>query len=172
MLREYPELAEFDEFTSIRNDELIFVWNLLFDSSAIDNPSDSDKRKSAAKKAFSGDKEKVALFTSGKYAPEIKAAIECMETFNPSARMRAKYMIDKIFYDFENIVKKDFTVLTDVSEAKKWSDLKLDIIKSLPGLIKQIERGYGVVEEKEKKESKERGTTFADSIHEFMNKEN
>lgn len=171
MLQEYPELAEYTEFKNIRNDELVFVWHLVFDRSELDKFPEAKWRERAAKKAWGeDDPQRVKEFSAGDFSAPVKAAIERMKNFSLSARMRGKAIIDRIFADFETINKKSLTTITDVSEMKKYIDLKLDITKAMPGLIDQYERGFGVTAEERKEKNQERTESYADGVHAYLEK--
>lgn len=171
MLMDYPELSEYDEFGDLKNDELTFIWHYVFDRSDLDIHAFTDKqyRERAAQKAFPQDKSRIAEFSSGAFEPRIRAAIEKMKSFNPTARFRAKAMVEKLFSDFETINKKSLMDMIDTDEVAKYIGLKIKIQSVMPDLVKQIERGYGVTEEAKSQKDK-RKKSFADQVHEHMDR--
>jgi len=177
ILREYPELAEYPEFTKLTADNLKFVWYYASPTSNVARIGDeADRRKYAYDRSFAikyGKPEKNDIdglklrFLDGNFPSDVRAAIETMRRFKPSFRIRAKMMVEKNFNDLEEISKKDLKEITDVDELKKYAELKLKVSEALPDLIKQLEFGFGIKTE-DKKDSDKRQASFADGIHELM----
>lgn len=173
LFKEYPELKEYKEFTEIKsNDELLFVWHYANPTSDIAKIESIDLRIEAAyEKVFGKTNDtRQVQYLMGDFPENVRAAIERMKNFKPSARMRAKLMTEKTFNDFEKIMFMD-VYGEDVGEMKKLADLKMEIAEQLPGLIKQLEGGFGI-KEVDSKGKEARVPSYADNVHDAMAREN
>lgn len=161
LLRQYPELANSKEFKDIGTDELLFAWYLGNQSSPIDPEWPEMVRfKTAAAHAIKEEKKR-QKYASGDIPESVKQAVEKMKLFSPEARMVAKRMIQTIFNNFQKLVDvnpSEFLVKeydadnnitkeeTDWTGRKQYIDSCSTISKTLPALLDQIEKGFGIVE--------------------------
>ena len=172
LFREYPELKEYIEFSNLKNDELLFAWHYGNPTSDIAVLKDKkDRIEKAYHKVWGKTNDtRMVQYFNGDFPENVRTAIDKMMSFKPSARMRAKLMTEKTFNDFEEIMHQDITGL-DTADIKKVAELKMDISKQLPDLIKQMEAGFGI-KEVDAKGKDVRVPTFADSLHDAMSREN
>jgi hypothetical protein len=163
LLRQYPELAQVKEFKAISGDDLVFAWYLGNQSSPIDPDwEDAIKFKTAASYAIK-EASKRQKYASGDIPENVKEAIEKMKAYSPEARMVAKRMIQTMFQNFQKLVDVnpaefvtkeyggDGEVIkeeTDWTGRKQYIDSCSTISKTLPALLDQLEKGFGI-EEKE-----------------------
>lgn len=156
----YPELKANKKFEDIPNDELLFVWYYACQSSTIDPElTDMIRATTAASITFKDAPEKKRKFIDLEFSEKIKEAIEEMKKYNPDARMVAKRIIQKTFNNLEKLTNVDddsFTWLddegqkkTDWAGRKAYVDSVAKITETLPGLIAQMEHGFGIVDAKE-----------------------
>jgi hypothetical protein len=173
MIRDYPELKEYKEFVNMKNDELRFAWEFGNPTSETAKIEDiQQKRKVAYEKVYGNTKDtRQVQFLMGDFPDTVRAAIEKMKSFKPSARMRAKMMTENTFNNFETIMNKDLSGFDDVDEIKKYTELKLKISAELPALIKQMEAGFGI-KEVDAKGKEVRVPTYADGLHDAISRSN
>lgn len=180
LLRAHPELSENPVFKSLPGDELLFAWYIGIPNSPIDNEwTEKVRFTHAAHKCFSKNKEKQEQFSSGLIPDEVKAAIEAFKKFNPEARNEALKMTQTIFNKYKQMVDvdvkadfvetdKDGNTSINFTARKQYIDSMAKIREELPLLIKQIEEGYGVTENK-KIEEKKLGIKPIDKYHQNKN---
>lgn len=146
---DYPELAEVEEFKVLSQRELKFVWYVGNRTSPIAGKGKKERLKAASVMAW-GDyhakKQKVQDIAKGKLEPKMVAAIEKMSSYNPSVRLKAKFMQEYIFDKMQNIIIVSSEELEemDADERKKYTDLALKVSSDLTSLVDRMERGYGV----------------------------
>ena len=104
---DYPELAEVEEFASLNNKDMLFVWNWANRTSpyfAIKNKMEKVRHciKAAYGEKYLSEKDRNNYY-SQKFPPKVQVAIETMSQYNPSIRDRAKTIVEKIFDNFEEI---------------------------------------------------------------------
>lgn len=175
LTRLYPEIASEPKFKGIASDDLLFSWYIGCQSSPIDPDwSDTIRQQTAAAYAIKEEVKK-KRYASGDIPEKVKEAIEVMKKYSPDARMKAKRMVQTIFHKWEQLVnvdvEKDFLITkrdkegneiieTDWTGRKQYIDSTAKMSDSMPGLIAQIESGFGI-EEKEK----EQGKKIIDKFH-------
>jgi len=148
----YPELNNIDEFQDLNNMELLFAYYFGVYYDHLKN--DSDRLKKAMWKIGTRwDEGTRNKYLNGKIPEKVKKAIIRMRQYDVSTRFRAKAMTEKILENFESIValdKDDFLLEGDDGTIVDWQSIKdhtklcVDISKSLPDIVKQVEAGYGV----------------------------
>jgi len=157
ILRSHPEIGNDPIFKDLANDEILFAWYLGIPNSPVDEDWSQDQRfKSAASKAFKGDK--YHKYASGDFSDAVKIAIRKFQTYNPDARLQAKLMAQRTFHNWMDIVNskvddmvyfdKDGNKLTDWTARKQYVDSTKDITRELPTILKQLEEGFGINEAK------------------------
>ena len=171
LFREYPELKEYKVFVDVKsNDELLFAWHYGNPTSDIAKIEDIKERaKQAYEKVWGVTNDtKYIQYLRGDFPDQVRAAVDKMKSFKPSARMRAKMMTEKTFNDFEEIMHMDIGA-SDIGEMKKLADIKMEIASQLPELIKQMEGGFGI-KEVDAKGKEIRTPTYADTIHDALSR--
>ena len=150
---EYPELAQVPEFNALANiQELKFVWYYANRTSPYFTAKKGEtiRIKSCINKAFgrSQDVEDYKKYLEGNFPPKIKEAIAKMESYNPSARLRARIAIENIFDNLEASLQVTDEMQTemdkDLDQKKKYIDLSIKVSESLPTVVAQLEEGYGI----------------------------
>lgn len=160
----YPEIKSNKKFEDIPNDELLFVWLYACKSSLIDPElPEMIRAKTAAAEAIK-DVDRRRKFSNLEFPEKIKEAIEEMGKYNPDARMVAKRIIQTTFNNLEKMTAiDDSSFIIEDSEGNKkvdWSGRKsyvdsvAKISETLPGLVEQIEQGFGIIESKGEQASK------------------
>ena len=69
-----------------------------------------------------------------------------MSTFNPSVRLKAKFMQEYIFEKMQTIIiisPEDMDEL-DADEKKKYAELALKVSGEIDNVVDRMEKGYGV----------------------------
>ncbi len=170
---EYPELRDVKEFMELKKAEFEFVWyygnrtSPFFDIAS----GERNKRLACVEKAF-GKKDKDSdwykKYLSGNFPPKIKAGIEKMGRYSPSARMRAKMAAENVLDTLEESLNvseemKD-EMKKDLEMKRKYIDLSIKVIESMPNVVSQIEDGFGI-RAFEKKGGKDKQPTLMDVLH-------
>ena len=156
---EYPELAEIEEFKSLKVKEVRLCWFLGNRTSPIYK---LDKAKRLLKalelvygKSYSHRKDLKEIL-DGQMPDHLVWGIKKMESFNPEYRLRAKLMSQYMFEVLNDMIIIDNTTLAtmDIDEKKKYTDLVVKIHSELPDMVKTLETSYGAktIEKKTKKE--------------------
>jgi hypothetical protein len=148
---EYPELTDIGEFRDLSDDELIFCYNMGCPTSKLfGTKNEKAKIQSALTYSFGkniSDAERTK-FLNNNYPEKLRVAIARFKQFRPSARMRAKIMVDKVFDNFESIVNPGEQYMTamknDVDLQSKYVTNSIKVVEALKDLIKTKEAGFGV----------------------------
>ena len=153
---EYPELFQIDQFRGLSSRELLFVWHYANRTSPIYKEKDKRLRiKKALGQSFgaSMSKTETERYIAHNFPEKVKVAIERMERFNPSYRMMAKHTIEKVFANLESLVDLDPDEMKERDFAKKkdYVAVAIKVAESLPGIIRQLEEGFGYKSKKEEK---------------------
>lgn len=155
LLDEYPELRDIPEFSDLSSDEILFAYYMGCPTSRYVLHEDSrggerNKIQHCIKASFGDSLSDVnkTKYLNGNIPEPIRMAIERFKQFNPSARMRAKIMIDKVFDTYESILNPDedmqSVLKTDLETQVKFISASQKIAAALPDLIKLKESGFGV----------------------------
>lgn len=179
-LKDYhPELAKYSEFKTLTGIEMKFVWCY-----AILYRDITDHKARVLKSIYDSygtlcdfDTQKLCR---GEFSRKIKTAIDKMGAFDPSPRLKARYITERIFAAYNTIieidVKEAFTVKTKtkdgdcVNEEMDWGKLSQfvtatkNISLALPDMIQKLEEGFGFGRNKESVKEDESGLA-----EEFMN---
>jgi len=172
LLRLYPELAEEKVFKDLSAEDLNFAWYVGNPSSPIEEDvEDYNRFRTAAGVCILSSDEKKKQYASGSIPDNVKAAINKMKLYSPDARALAKKMTQQAFHNFQKMlnvdVDKDFLITRKVGKGedaetitemdwtgrKSYVDSATKIISELPELVKKMEQGYGVAEDKKGKEA-------------------
>lgn len=161
----YPEIAATKEFKELSGENLLFAWHIGNPSSPIEfSIPETTRYTLAASICFPNDKIKRKQFSEMSNIPEdVKIAIDKMTKFSPDARLVSKRMVQTMFSNFQKMVNvdekefyvenKDGVIQPDWTAKKQYIDSCTKIAEALPGLIKQIEEGFGIEENKKSGES-------------------
>lgn len=173
MRTEYPELRSIDAFASLSNNELIFVW-LVGNRTSPLYLGDSKNRKDSIRKALDWSKltehfqpAVLSEFINEQFPTKIQSAINKMTSFNPSVRMKAKMMTEKMLGNLSKMVDVSEEELSDMTlqEKSSYAGLVKTITNSLDELIVANEDAYGVKLIKRKESAlKNQDKTLMDSI--------
>jgi hypothetical protein len=151
MKGDYPELSDIPEFQDLNDKELRLVWHYACVSSPF---SDVGNRRERMRRSISqvfGTKIQEQLnneLLTGNYPEKFRAAFERMAKFDVGIRTAANDMAKRIFNNYRVIVDVPSQEIPDMSDDEKAAYVKLSstISKDLPGLVNQIENGYGIKE--------------------------
>lgn len=156
---EYPELAEIDEFKSLKAKEVRLAWYIGNRTSPIYKLSKKEKLVKSLELTYGKDyhvRKDLGDIVRGQLPDYLITAIRKMETFNPEYRLRAKLMTQYMFEVLNEMIVLDSQTLAsmDIDEKKKYTDLVVKVNDELPSMIKNLESAYGakVVERKAKKQ--------------------
>ena len=173
LLRSYPELAAEPKFKDISGEDLLFSWYIGCPSSPVDPEwSDQTRYKTAAAKAINGinSKDKREKYSAGDIPDEVKQAIEKWRQMSPDARLLAKRMTQTMFSKLQQLVEvdveNDFVSIRTIGKGddkeeikevdwagrKSYVDSMAKISETLPSLIDQLEKGFGITESKKNEE--------------------
>jgi hypothetical protein len=146
MKTEYPELDDVVEFKDLSNRELVFVWWYANQTSPYFDMKDI-KHKTALciKESFGSklSKDDIDSFIEGNFPEKISIAIQRMKRFNPSVRMKAKMMNEKILTDYMQMLSKNVADM-DTKDAKAYVDVTKIISQNLNDLVSDIENSFGI----------------------------
>ena len=148
---EYPELAEVEEFADLKTAELLFVWYYANRSSPFYYvKNDRHKISNCIYHSFGKEltKEDKGKYQSRNFPQKIRDAIERMEHYNPSVRLKAKLTIERIFLNLQNMtevskeMKEDMD--SDLALRKQYVELSTKVAQDIPGIVRQLEEGFGI----------------------------
>lgn len=173
MRAEYPELNTVEAFVNLSNAELVFVWLLANRTSPLCQDKEKN-RKVATKKALLWSKLEVLLskqlvseYEQQKFPNKIITALNKMSSYNPSLRMKAKMMNEKMFSNLSRMVdvsEEEFANM-ELGAKKQYAELVKTVTNSLDELIVSNEEAYGVKVIKKKEAMKKNSEqTLMDSI--------
>lgn len=172
---EYPELARIKEFKSLNSKELKFVWYHSNRTSPFYKvvQSERDKILLCIKEAFKVDvrgelESYLNKYISGNFPSTVKVAMERMERFRPSERLRAKISTEKVFSNMEEslIISSELeeAMKTDIELRKKYVELSIKVAQEMPGIVEQMEQGFGI-SSIESYRKQDKGPTLMDTLH-------
>ena len=162
---EYEELGLVEEFKELTPNEMKFVWFYANQTSPYIRMAYGErvlKCLEILKDELSGTQ--MEEFVKLSFPPGIAAAIEVMGKFNPKLRTEAKSITETIFKNIKKIVSIEPEDIPDMEEKKKYIAISMDVIRSMPELINQMEQGYGIRTKGKKKEVAGKPKTLWDSI--------
>lgn len=167
MKSEYPELAVIHEFSVLTNTELVYCWLLGNKTSPLSLDFQwKGVRAEAVEKALklSGyikflDEKSIRSNVELKFENKIQNAINRMKMFNPSFRMKAKMMSEKMMNNISRMVDVSEEELEkmDIGGKKEYADLVKRVTDVMDNLIVSNEEAYGVKEVKRGKKKDEGG---------------
>lgn len=146
MRTEYPELVKYVEFKDLSNKELIFVWYFANQTSPYFGIEDHRHKVALCiKEAFGKTLEPHLIdnYMNANYPEKVRVAIQKMNRFNPSVRMKGKMMFEKIMSDWQVILSRNVNKMT-TKEKEAHVGLTQKISAGLPNIIEQIEDSFGV----------------------------
>lgn len=154
----YPELDRTPEFTPIAPRTLIFIWWYANPTSplVLDIHDPYERVAEALVRAsFNPSKIEKDKFLKLQFDSDMAVAIKRMENFDPGARFKSYLMIRDIFKQYQDIINKgpeafetsegsgdDTRKYTDY---KRYVDISAKIAEELPGLLKKLEEGFGII---------------------------
>lgn len=173
MLTEYPELRTIDAFSSLSNAELVFVWLLANRTSPL-APDNEKNRLKATTKALTWSKldklvdaQTLALYSRQQFPQKLISALAKMSNFNPSIRMKAKMISEKMLTNIEKMVdvaEEEFEQMT-LDDKNKYASFVKNVTNTLDELIVSNEDAYGVkVIKKREDKVQNKGETLMDMI--------
>jgi len=166
---EYEELGEIEEFRILSQREMNFVWYFANSSSPYYVLPEKDRLMKCLE-LMKGEltDEKLEAYYDMRFPKNVASAIDRMRKFDPKLRIQAKAITIKIFNNIKRIVNINPDSIVDMEEKKKYVSMSLDIMKSMPDLVRQLEMGFGVREKKKKSDSSTADQSTWDAI---MNEE-
>lgn len=167
MKSEYPELATIHEFSLLTNTEIVFCWLLGNKTSPLSLDFQwKGVRAEAVEQALklSGylrylDEKTIREYTKLKFESKVQNGINRMKLFNPSFRMKAKMMSEKMMDNISRMVDVSEEELDkmDIGGKKEYADLVKKVTDVMDNLIVSNEEAYGVKEVKRGKKKDEGG---------------
>lgn len=146
----YPELGRIDEYRSLSSIQLVFVWWFANPTSPLlQKPISEEERSEEALKrcglynALS--KEDRIRYISLRFPEAVNTAIQHTLKLRPDIRQEANELLENVFKNY-----KDLSNINKFKDAEGGVDYSAYITTAtkasanLPGLIKQIEEGYGI----------------------------
>lgn len=181
---DYPELRNYKEF-DIRPKELLFVWYYACKSSPyfnLDIPEKEIVKKCIeASGLYFSDPVKKTEFLEGRFPDKIKLAVQTMNSFEPSARIKAKLDAARNYSNYMKLTKleldedgnnvqflnKDNEI--DFNKKAKYQGMLEDSIEHSIKLVSIIEASNSLTERSktniEDKNMDADGRSFGDSFH-------
>ena len=164
---QYPELRSIPEFKKLKGSkEMLFVWYWANATSPLNDDSQENlsyKQRIDKCLELSGWKpsgEIIKQMYEDSWPDEVKFACARMEKFETEVRNRSRIVIKKILANFEKLadVSEDEFVKVDPESQiksidfgarKQYVDYAQKIAEALPGLIKNVEEGFGTGDDSE-----------------------
>lgn len=165
---EYPELNECEEFVKLHSKELKFVWLYSNRTSPFYNVKQTKNRIVYCIKESFGEslkQDEYKRYMSGVFPEHIRMAIDRMEKFSPSIRLRAKLNIEKIFSNLEKISDISSEEILDLQAKKDYATLAIMVAKNMPDIVKQYEDSYGIKYTEKIGDNQKKGPTLMDKLH-------
>lgn len=164
--RDYPILKTYEEFKSLTDSELLFVWYYACKSS----PYYGIKEKVRGERAIAilakmEDYVKILSpdeynsIVDKKFQPHMADAIKKMAKFEPRKREIANSINDRILEDCQEIAQISLEEYGKLEDKKVVLDMKITIAKNLPNIIEAAEGGYGT-RKFDREENKKQLSTF------------
>jgi len=161
MRKDYPELNNFKEFADLKAREIKFCWYMGNKTSPLVKKKLKGKDLVLAAVNICYDERAIEVnktvqgIIEGDIPQGILNGITRMASFNPSYRLRAKWMNEYVFEKLNSLVVLDEMAETamniDPDQKKKYADLAIKISSEMPDLVTRMESGYGVKLEKNTK---------------------
>jgi len=161
MRRTYPELAKISEFKGMSSVDIKFCW--YYAVYYADEQDHSKRITSAVKNSYHDglDERTLKRYLDGDFSDAIRAAIKKFESFDIGARIRSKFVSERILAGFEKLVETDVNgvgviVIYDdksgvaIGEKRDWNQVNAfvnsmtKINESIPGLLQRVEESYGI----------------------------
>jgi hypothetical protein len=176
----HPELSTVDEFKPLTAVELRFVW--CFSVLYLDVKNFKDRITKSVVDSYGKNIDEWDLnkLINNEIPIKLERAIEKMISFDPTPRLKARYITERIFSAYNTIVdidvKEAFTVRkktldgTLIEEEMDWGKLSQfvnatsKITEAIPKMIEELEQGYGFGKSKESDQDRDVGLA-----EEFMN---
>lgn len=156
ILLDYPELSEEPEFQGLTARQMAFVYHYSNPTSDFLNIEPEIKKiRACLKESLPNLREdELKEYLSGKFPAKVREAIKHMSGFKPDVRSRANKIAQKAFDRLESMMDVDDKVFAkmDTDDKKKYAELIIKVSDSLPGVIRQMERGFGITEGSKDKE--------------------
>lgn len=159
---DYPELASIPEFKRLTTKKLKFAyyygcrWSEHYKE--IDHTKKVDRclRDSGLKDM---PKDDVLRYMEKQWEDDVVSAIRRFESFNPSVRLQAKMMYEKMLEMTKTVLEKSMAdlVTADAGGRKDIMDIINKANNQIPELVKQLEDGWGITESKKKGKSDDDG---------------
>jgi len=152
MFQEYPELASLEEFVMLSEKDLRFVWYFSNVTSPVYKKYYSNKSKLAEKsmiaaygrKIENSDPSKWISFIRLSFPAKISIAIDKMQSFRVTARIKAQSAIESSFNNILDIAEDRPGDDSTISDKKAYTSTVAEISKILPSILKQVEEGFGI----------------------------
>ena len=154
MLIDYPELANYPEFTNISARDLKFVWYVANRTSPLIKKAKTERVKRACdlaydKKAIQNNPRIKDIYTKQIIPENIVDAIKVMASFNPDFRMRAKLLNEYSFDMLQSLIYTQ-SPITDIEDKKKQAELLIKVTSALESMVFNMESSFGVKVKREK----------------------
>lgn len=160
----YPELDRTPEFSELSPRALIFVWWYANPTSdlVLNIHDPYERAEEALKKAqFNPSKAEKDKILKLQFDSNMAVAVKRMEAFDPGARFKSYMMVRNIFVHYNDIIQRgpeayqiveikkgkdgEETGNVTYTDYKRYVDVSAKIAEELPGLLKKIEEGFGVL---------------------------
>ena len=159
LILDYPELEKIEVFRKLNKHDLLFVWYFACESSPFYKEEDLKvKTENALIEAYginAADSLR-SKFLAGNFSDKIRDGIAEMQKFKIGPRVKAKIMTEKAMNNYYELIDTDVNTAfkdkdheEDFVKRKSYVDATAKIIASLPTLISQAERGFGLTEKEE-----------------------
>lgn len=148
---EYPELRDIAEFAELTSGEYRFVYHYANRTSDLYEVTPKNVKISKCFDRAFGARASASSkqnYLTEMFPERVVNALARMREINPTVRIRAKSMVEKIFSSYENILSTAQTENMDMGEAGKFVTLTKTITETLPALVEQMEHPYGVKDKK------------------------
>jgi len=164
MRSEYPELSDIEQFKSLSNTKLIFVWYQACQASPLLYLEKRTRCQQALKlskleKELSA--EEHGRYIQGDYPEGITVALKRMAAFNPEARMIANLSVKNVFNQYTKIAAMEIDPAQQNAETMmQYVNLTSKVTAELPKLISTMEHRFSTA----KKSDTEGNVNLMDNV--------
>mgnify|MGYP006921326599 CR=1 FL=1 len=147
--REYPELSDYEEFKSLENRELVFVWAWACRTSPFLELDEEKRLVPCIEWAFPGKQQREAKmndYANMKFPDHIKGAIRRMERFDPGLRVQMAADNMHLLKQCQQAIRQDIKG-ADPEQIEDYMKTAALARKIMADIQKDIERGNLGVEE-------------------------
>jgi|SRR3989304_1069396 len=171
----YPELKQIKEFMDLSAKEFLFAWHYVFHFTKSNIPQDRLRIVKSIVESWGEtmDIKEQEKYKNGNYPDKVRIAISKLESYELSARLKARFNAEKTMLDYHHVLSNtnmdDFTGEDKWDKMAKYIAITEKISENTPKLLKALEENFGISDSTMNK-YREFNTSLLDEYH--KNKKN